>query len=133
MKSEVVKTFFAMVVGSAIIIAIAILFVGWSIPARAGFWADKYVDPYSNPQSPVHCCGEADCQPIPVPATDIRRTPNGWLYVPSNEVVPFTSTYVSEDPEGRWWICLKDPSVTASFKDNKRHIIRCLFQAPGGG
>lgn len=94
------------------------------------FWVDKYVDPY-NPGT--HCCSYGDCRPIATSqvATTIRRTANGWLYVPANELYPFAQTHVSED--GRWWVCLKSEPYVAPLAKGVPHLIRCLFNPPGQG
>lgn len=51
-----------------------------------------------------HCCSPGrDCQPIP--AGDVERLKNGWLYKPTGEVVPDGNVHRSRDPQDRYWRC----------------------------
>ena len=46
---------------------------------------------------PYECCSEVDCFPVPVPRTEIERTPDGWRLKKEGIVIPFDAARASPD------------------------------------
>jgi hypothetical protein len=55
---------------------------------------------YTNPKTGELCCGEQDCEMVPV--EHVKITPQGYR-LPSGEVVPYSEAQTSED--GQYWRC----------------------------
>lgn len=75
-------------------LVLGFLLLGLSMPARAHSWY------------PYECCSEVDCRPIPIPATEIERTPEGWRVKRGGFVVPFNQARKS--PDGQFHGCWSD-------------------------
>lgn len=69
--------------------AIAILLL-----CASAFAHDPYTG-YRNPVTDYGCCNGTDC--AAVSASDIERTAQGWLYVPTGETLPFNQALPSFD------------------------------------
>lgn len=126
---EVVKTFFAMVIGSAIIITLAMVFGGWPIPAHAKMAnlttaerqefmnlspveraaRSQYFRDLKQPGSGASCCDISDCHFV-----DAKQEPDGtwmshipfdspeWRPVPPDRVL---TNKVSPSEDGKGIIC----------------------------
>lgn len=60
---------------------------------------------HASPHSwyPWECCSERDCFPVPVPRTEIDRTPEGWRLKKEGITVPFEAARPS--PDGKFHLC----------------------------
>jgi len=52
---------------------------------------------------PYECCSEVDCFPVPVPRTEIERTPDGWFLKKERITIPFEAARPS--PDGQFHLC----------------------------
>lgn len=70
------------------------------------------------------CCSNRDCAPIP--AGDVKATPDGWQIVLTGEVIKYGSYRVKDSPDGAFHRCAMSANFTA-----QGHTL-CLYVPPHG-
>jgi hypothetical protein len=83
-------------------------------------------DFYTTTRDPVtahSCCGGMDC--APVPESEVRLAPGGYLYLPTGELIPHAR--VQQAPDWQFHRC----KYLGDVAGHRKGETRCFF-APGG-
>lgn len=71
---------------------------------------------YTDPENAyVHCCGVTGDRPdcFEVSAEEVGIAPEGYVFKPTGETIPYSKVYDSED--GRFWRCRRSTGMTRCF------------------
>jgi hypothetical protein len=80
-----------------------------------------------DPETGVSCCGGTDCKEIS--DSDIRETAEGYLYIPTGELIPYARAQESKD--WRFHRCEFLSDVASYGRTFKKGTTRCFFRRPG--
>lgn len=79
---------------------------------------------------PAACCSNRDC--FAVPASEVRATAEGWLLVPTGQVIPYDKARVTPDEGGgQFHVCTSGGFWPGSVLGSG--MAQMCFWAPGSG